>query len=196
MTPSNSHPQTPSIKKQQKRLQESAWRKCVAEATEANRPVAEEEDKERVAVLDLPAGLWLGRVLPKLLFNALTDRATAIVARCHPASSFAPLIPAPPPPPTTGAGSGNGTAAAAAPVVMNRTLRSCWDAEMPLPSHYHQEAGGGGGGGGCGGVVVLGLDLDASKALRIVDRGPAADDTVKATAFRAFWGAKVSGRSE
>jgi U3 small nucleolar RNA-associated protein 22 len=45
-----------------------------------------------------------------------------------------------------------------------------------------------------GTTLLFGLELDESKARRLIDLGPAADDKAAAGVFRAFWGAKSEMR--
>lgn len=169
-------------------------------------------DRELCATLDLPPGQWLSRALPRLLGKALGDRHTLCVARCYDhwatkattnnnsggSGRTAALA--------AGAAAGEGGVAAAPSTAGNTTTAPSWrlgDASIFGASSSSSSMCGGSGSSGSGssgvqngfsGVVVLGLDLDASQATRVVDRGPPADDPVAAPAFRHFWGEKAELR--
>lgn len=135
-------------------------------------------DRERCATLDLPPGRWLSRALPRLLAKALGDRHTLCVARCYDAWAARAASAWP----SAAAAAGNGGGGNGVPGGAG--------ADTAAPSWRLGDASVFGSGSGGGGVVVVGLDLDGSRAARLVDRGPPADDAVLAPAFRSFWGEK------
>ena len=158
-------------------------------------------DRELCATLDLPPGQWLSRALPRLLGKALGDRHTLCVARCH--EHWVTRA--------TGGACGGGVKAEAgaaaagraaageggASAMGNTTTAPSWrlgDASIFGSDNSSGSRMISSSNSGFSGVVVLGLDLDASQATRMVDRGPPADDPIAAPAFRHFWGERAELR--